>query len=177
MKTSEILPYLKRVKHQNIVQFLHVHDTELEMWIIMELCSTNLESFVSREILLSRDHIILIFMQCANALAYLHSPDMNIIHRDVKPNNILLKFISQSPMVKLTDFSFAKDIRLHPDSYMRTVRGNVFWMAPEMLTDFGVQCEVAEYKKPVDMFCLGLVFIFCLLKKESLNRFKQEPCM
>ncbi|XP_014251667.1 cAMP-dependent protein kinase catalytic subunit beta-like [Cimex lectularius] len=79
--------------------------------------------------------------QVVLALEYLHSLDL--IHRDVKPENVV---IASDGFVKLTDFGFCK--KLKKKTY--TVCGNPLYFAPEMLTGKG-------YGKEVDWWALGVM--------------------
>lgn len=50
----------------------------------------------------------MIFRQVAEGLAYLQSPEMRVVHRDLKPDNIL--YSSRDSMVKITDFTCSKQL-------------------------------------------------------------------
>ena len=66
--------------------------------------------------------------QMCQALEYLHHA--NITHRDIKPDNILIK--SRDPLVvKLTDFGLSKVIT-NEDSFLKTFCGTLLYCAPEV---------------------------------------------
>lgn len=52
--------------------------------------------------------IAMILYQCLHALAYLHA-EPTVIHRDIKPQNILVEHRYRTPFVKIGDFGFAKE--------------------------------------------------------------------
>jgi serine/threonine protein kinase len=98
-------------------------------------------------------------MQVLDALAYLHS--LNIVHRDVKPENILVsRGYRDSIVVKLADLGSARDVKRsmqwdHKDSSMRTswsnggdlteYVGSRWYRAPELLgsgTEYSLNCDV-----------------------------------
>ncbi|NXR98656.1 PAK1 kinase, partial [Oxylabes madagascariensis] len=80
------------------------------------------------------------------ALEFLHSK--NVIHRDVKSDNILL---GMDGSVKLTDFGLCA--QLTPERSTRsTVLGSPYWVAPEIL-------KRKEYDTQVDIWALGIVAI------------------
>lgn len=93
---------------------------------------------------LSENSIRSIVTQVARGLRYLHS--RGFIHRDVKPENIL---ISQNGTVKLADFGFAK-LRHDPPPFTPYISTR-WYRAPEILLRF------PRYDASVDIFALGCV--------------------
>lgn len=83
-------------------------------------------------------------MDAAQGLAYLHSRQPVVIHRDIKSQNLL---VSESYRVVLSDFGFS---RLRTQSAARTRCGSPAWLAPEIL-------EGRPYTESVDVFAFGVV--------------------
>lgn len=85
------------------------------------------------------------FCQLVNGLKYLDKH--NILHRDIKPRNILLS--NNRKILKIADFGFAKkefnNISLHD-----TICGSPLYMAPEILTN-------KPYCKKIDLWSIGLI--------------------
>ena len=78
-----------------------------------------------------------------SALYYLH--ENNIIHRDIKPQNILL---SANGVIKICDFGFA---RFFDNKTMITsIKGTPLYMAPELLSEY-------PYNKKADLWSLGVI--------------------
>ena len=102
--------------------------------------------------------------QILEGLAFIHS--RKFVHRDVKPNNIL---ISQSAELKIADFGFSKTVK-GIDQFSMSVAGigTGGWMAPEMLqsiTDFESGGKAAAHATTaVDVFPLGCVFYYYITK-------------
>lgn len=100
--------------------------------------------------------------QVTKGLAYLHSLD--IVHRDIKPTNILI-FVPElgkmtvKPKMKLADFGLCKvlmqDQRDFSNTNVTNPKGTQGWMAPELY-----QSDRCDYK--VDIFPLGCIFAYTL---------------
>lgn len=67
--------------------------------------------------------------QILSAVAYLHQ--MNIIHRDLKLENLLID--SSTRMIKLCDFGFAKDLGQQQDELSRTYCGSKAYASPGLI--------------------------------------------
>jgi len=130
--------------HSNIVSVHTVEpgDDECESYIVMEyIDGLNLKELMNKgEIPL--ETTINIGIDICNGLAYAH--EQNIIHRDIKPQNILL---TQDSTAKVTDFGVARI--LEETEHARTLAGTRKYMAPEQYT--------RNYDQRVDIYATGLV--------------------
>ncbi len=110
-----------------------------------------LEGLIHRKVQLPLSRIADMMIQCCEALSAAHKKA--IIHRDIKPGNIML---TNDGTVKIVDFGLAKMI--HEDSY-RTVAGTVMgtprYMAPE-------QTQGREVDYRADIYSLGATFYHLL---------------
>jgi serine/threonine protein kinase len=94
------------MNHPNIVKLRDVFYNQLQgnVFLTLEFCETNLYKLISdRRTDLSEDHVKNIMFQTLSAVEFLHQN--NVMHRDVKPENLL---ISKDGQVKLTDFGIAR---------------------------------------------------------------------
>ncbi|KAF2757513.1 kinase-like protein [Pseudovirgaria hyperparasitica] len=100
---------------------------------------------------MSRRDVLALLRQSSSALAYLHDQKPLIVHRDVKPENILV--LSRSPFhIKLSDFGLAK-----AGSFLETNCGTPRYIAPEISrSDYG---ESRRYTCAVDIWSLGVVVL------------------
>ena len=74
----------------------------------------------------------------AEGLSYLHSRNPPVIHRDLSPNNILLKHLPLLPVAKIADLGVAKVINVDDTKskqYLTKAPGTVHFMPPEALED------------------------------------------
>ena len=146
------------LNHANIVKILTIDETKDRVWMFMEYCALGdlNDFFPNRKMLL--DKKLDVMKQMANGLVYLHSN--RIIHRDIKPGNVLVS--CDSPVwVKLTDFDVSKFMNPEAEtSVMSSNVGTVAFKAPE----FFLRNEdgLIRYHKNVDVFASGLTFLAIL---------------
>lgn len=157
---------LRMLNHVNIIKFLDYFASNNVYSLQMEYCEGG-----DVHSLLKRGHeipIVPFLKDISAAIEYMH--DMNIIHRDIKPHNILLK----GEVFKLTDFGFAcYDVSMkdHESDWETMlckkyykVCGTPFYMAPELLTTMGDLKETPFYSRKVDIWSFG-VCIFEVVSK------------
>ncbi|HEY6132918.1 MAG TPA: serine/threonine-protein kinase [Rubrivivax sp.] len=141
----------KRLQHPDIVAIHAAGETAGALWLAMELVpGRSLERYVQPPYLLPPPVVLGIVIRVARALAHAHA--MGVVHRDVKPSNVIVDLASDS--VKLGDFGTA---RLHDGSRTRTelLLGTPAYMAPEQLA--GAAADARS-----DLYTLG-VMLFELL--------------
>lgn len=142
--------------HPNI---LNVHDfgvsNQGQPYMVMDyLEGINLTALLDAEKHIPVTRAINMFVQMSSALAHAHSKE--IIHRDVKPSNIMLvEFEGRREFVKLVDFGIAKVLNPStPEAENLTRTGEVFgsplYMSPE-------QCQGKKLDSRADIYSLGAV--------------------
>jgi serine/threonine protein kinase/tetratricopeptide (TPR) repeat protein len=143
------------LRHPNIVQIYDYGISEHGPYIVMELVRG--ESLRQRFLhgLLKIERAVQIMEQACSALAAAH--DAGIIHRDVKPDNILIEEqASGQPLVKVLDFGIAKlrEAQINADADTNLTGANVVgspnYMSPE-------QCMGLELDARSDIYSLGIV--------------------
>lgn len=96
-----------------------------------------------------------ILAQASDALAYLHSQDPQIVHRDVKPCNILLLYRRPRDLfIKFADFGTSRE-----GDTLKTICGTYVYLAPEVYEakSFGRRRRRPTYTALVDIWSLGVV--------------------
>ena len=145
-------------EHPNIVKMFGRFKAFKSYFIVMEFCDgITLERLVRLNGPLSQDDFRKAFGQIASAVLYAHQRD--VVHRDIKPVNLMLNF---DGTVKLMDFGLAKPINeLEPTGEVEThIVGTPRYMAPEQL-------KGREISEVTDYFALGCT-AYKLLTGETL---------
>lgn len=134
------------LKHKNIVATYDYFTDGPSHYLVMEYVDgTDLATLIYEHAPLAPRLAAVIAYDVACAIGYAHK--RNIIHRDIKPTNILL---SQRGSVKLSDFGVARGEDLPHLTQTGTVIGTPFYMSPE-------QASGTALTKQTDIYSLGIV--------------------
>ncbi|KAH9794235.1 hypothetical protein WN944_011350 [Citrus x changshan-huyou] len=139
---------LKELEHENIVRLLDVQSSRKDVFLVFEYLDLDLHSFITRhKNTLNLLVIKAILKQILLGLAYCHS--LKILHRDLKPNNLLIDLKSNT--VKLADFGLARAIGVPQKEYSRDCVYSPY-KAPELLLGY------TGYSTPIDVWAVGCIF-------------------
>lgn len=137
---------MARLQHENIVTIHAVGQDRDTHFIDMEYVQgSNLQDSLTRRISLPLHEAITIAHQIASALAYAHKH--GIIHRDVKPANVLM---DSDGRIKLTDFGIAAALDEAPLTSAGQLIGTLLYMSPEQARDSTLDGRS-------DLYSLGLM--------------------
>ncbi len=146
-----------RLNHPNIVAVYDVQDSDDAAFLAMEFIDgTNLEQLVWQQGSLEPDQVVFLGAAVARGLAAAHAH--GLVHRDVKPANILL---GKDGSIKVTDFGIAEALStVAPQSDV--VFGTPGYLPPEALRG-------ERYDATGDLFSLGAVLYFCLTGRRAFE--------
>ena len=105
----------------------------------------------------------MIAVDTARGLTYLHARSPPLVHRDVKPHNVMLV---ASFVAKLADFGEAKENKTRSSKGLATIVGSPMYIAPEVV-------RAERYAEPADVFSFALVLLELVSGVSTEDRFKQ----
>ncbi|KZC10450.1 Serine/threonine-protein kinase fused [Dufourea novaeangliae] len=136
----------RELQHPNIVPIYGCYENKSEIWVETEYVPKDLHKVLrtSKSGHLSVDRTQAITCDLVSALYYLHSK--GILHRDIKPQNVLIK---QNGQAMLCDFGFARSMKTGT-CMLTSIKGTPLYMAPELI-------EEHPYDYNVDLWSLGCI--------------------
>ena len=145
---------MKKLNHKNVTKILEMFEDDKYILIIMEYINGgNLFSFVKKRRKLSEKISKFLFKQIILGLQHIHSH--NIVHRDVKLENIL---IDLNNTIKICDFGIGR-VLSNPDDLLYDQCGTPMYMAPEIL----FSSKEKGYKGfPIDIWSAGIALYIML---------------
>jgi serine/threonine protein kinase len=159
-KEIKILRELSDLHHENVVALLDCKETSHHVYLVMEYCNGgDLADYLQAKGTLSEDTIAAFLRQIAEAMKALNAK--GIVHRDMKPQNILLCHTSRHTStgdikLKIADFGFARFLQ---DGVMAaTLCGSPMYMAPEVIMSL-------QYDAKADLWSVGTIVYQCLTGK------------
>ncbi|KAK6306483.1 hypothetical protein J4Q44_G00234080 [Coregonus suidteri] len=152
---------LKELKHENIVGLLDFQEMAGCVYLVMEYCNGgDLAEYLHSKATLSEDTIRVFLQQIAGAMKVLK--EKGILHRDLKPQNILLchhegrKSSPNNTCIKIADFGFARHLQCN--AMAATLCGSPMYMAPEVIMS-------QNYDAKADLWSIGTIVYQCLTGK------------
>ena len=143
------------LSHPNIVNVYDVGEDGKVHYIVMEFIDgQNLKDIIKNEGTLDEYTALDITKQIANALSAAHKK--GIIHRDIKPHNILIS--NEGRIVKVADFGIAKAVSNSTMTNIGSIIGSVHYFSPE-------QAKGKYVTNNADLYSLGIVLYEMLIGK------------
>ncbi|MGI6449895.1 MAG: Stk1 family PASTA domain-containing Ser/Thr kinase [Desulfitobacteriia bacterium] len=134
------------LSHQNIVSIYDVGKDGQEEYIVMEYVKgQTLKDIIRNQGPLPFEQTILLVRQIGEALAHAHAN--HIVHRDIKPQNII---VTNDGRVKVTDFGIARAASAATLTHTGDIVGSVHYLSPE-------QAKGAPTTEQSDLYSLGII--------------------
>lgn len=143
-----------RLSHPNIVRVYDVGETEDGLFIVMEYVAGRTLAGVAR---LPADEAVPLALQACAGLQHAH--DAGLVHRDVKPANLL---VGDDGVLKIADFGIARTAEATRLTELGTVLGTAAYLSPE-------QAAGEEVTTATDLYSLGAVLYELLTGRPPLE--------
>lgn len=152
-KVMNEVEILRKLDHPHIVKVYEFYEDEFNLYVVMELCRGGelLDSIIKNKHLTEVETAIYM-EQILSAVYYMHS--LNIAHRDLKLENMLLETTSTNS-IKIADFGTA--IEFIPGKPMNNMIGTINYIAPEIFKK--------KYTEKCDMWSCGVIMYILLTGK------------
>lgn len=171
LRTLRELKLLRHIQHENVIALKDVmmptHQTSFkDVYLVYELMDTDLHHIIKSPQPLVNEHCKYFIFQLLRGLKYLHSA--NILHRDLKPGNLL---VNANCDLKICDFGLARTSKDN-GQFMTEYVVTRWYRAPELL----LCCD--NYGTSIDVWSVGCIFAEILGRKpifpgtECLNQLK-----
>ncbi|KAI5370156.1 Putative serine/threonine-protein kinase, active [Septoria linicola] len=182
-KLDNEMQIMRCISHPSVVEYKSVMELDEYLYIIMEYVPCgDLQQYISQHGPVPENMAKQVAQQVLDALDYLHKK--NITHRDIKPDNILLKSTDpDNVIIKLSDFGLSKAINSN-DTFLKTFCGTLLYCAPEVFphydthsTQRGVKRsreprahrKFHSYSHAVDIWSFGAVLWYTLCHKPPFD--------
>ncbi len=169
------LKILKNLKsHPNIIKFHSIETTILNHYIIEEYCNGgNLDQVIKKKINIekktfSEDEAKYIIKNILQGISNLHS--QNIIHRDLKTENILFKYDNiedllnqniKKAQIKIIDFGFSRYLQKNEEA--NSILGTPLYMDPIILKSITSGNFDISYDNKIDIWSIGIITYYILM--------------
>ncbi|MFH1197546.1 MAG: serine/threonine-protein kinase [bacterium] len=157
---------LARLEHENIVKVHALRETEVGFFMVMEYFEAKtIGDFLKDRGAFSVEETLSISRQVLDAINHAHK--VGVIHRDIKPNNVLF---SKGGKAKVMDFGLAKVMRSHDGASTVTQMraGTLYYMSPEQIKG------LANVDKRSDIYSLGMTFYEMLTGRVPFDKDDSE---
>ena len=153
-----------RLEHPNVVQIYDAVADPREPYIVMEyIAGSTLRPYCRADRLLALELIVELGFKCAMALGYVYR--QGLIHRDVKPANLLVTLADGGIKdVKVTDFGSVLNTRSDATQVYRV--GSLAYMSPEQLDGSALDCRA-------DIYSLGAVLYHLITGRPPFDALEQ----
>ncbi|KAI4318970.1 hypothetical protein MLD38_032622 [Melastoma candidum] len=150
---------LKKINHPNIVRLHDIIEVPGKINLVLEYCKGgDLSMYINRHGRVPEEIAKHFMQQLAMGLKVLR--DNNLIHRDLKPQNLLLSTNEDRSSLKIADFGFARS--LQPRGLAETLCGSPLYMAPEIM-------QLQKYDAKADLWSVGTILYQLVTGRTPFN--------
>jgi eukaryotic-like serine/threonine-protein kinase len=130
---------LSKLGHPNIVRvydanLMEVNDEILGYFTMENITGGSLFQYWQKSDPLPVDEVVSLSIDICRGLSIAHAANPPIVHRDIKPQNVLVSCQTDTPTAKVSDFGLAKSV--NPLTLMASGKGTMAYKPPEVFLDF-----------------------------------------
>ncbi|XP_046844107.1 uncharacterized protein LOC124438155 [Xenia sp. Carnegie-2017] len=163
-REKEIFNVLNAKRSNYVVNFWDLKKSldEEYLYMILDLCEESLESYVNSSSLQDLQKVVpKVLIQILNGLAHLHSGQRPILHRDLRPSNVLRDVQGN---FLIADFGISHMLSDETLTHESIQRGAKNWIAPESYDPSDDTINKVRYKKESDIMNAGMVAYYVATK-------------
>jgi calcium-dependent protein kinase len=161
IKSSELrnkfineISVLKMIDHPNIIKLYEFFEDDSNYYLVTDyLSGGELLDYILKNKVLSEKITAKYIKQALESVAYLHSK--NIVHRDIKLENLMLESNEPNALLKLIDFGTS--IISSPFKKLKTYKGTISYLSPEVFEN--------KYNEKCDLWSIGVIMYILLSGK------------
>ena len=145
---------MRKMRDDHILRFIDMETSKDTVYIVLEYCGGgDLSQFIKRHGRMDESAAKRFMLQLARGLRAMRKAQL--VHRDLKPQNLLLTSDDLNAELKIADFGFARYIR-ESEGMADTVCGSPLYMAPEVL-------NYQKYDAKADLWSVGAILFEMLV--------------
>uniref|UniRef100_A0A674DA65 Serine/threonine-protein kinase/endoribonuclease IRE1a-like n=1 Tax=Salmo trutta TaxID=8032 RepID=A0A674DA65_SALTR len=156
LKNEEEFLRLPKLDNPYIVRYVDFAEDTIFGYLVLQLCEYTLDEYIKDHLPKDNPHVLKeIVHDVLSSLGVLHSKDTNILHRDIKPQNVLIDVTGRA---RLADFGISRQLTTGQTTVKTRSAGTKCWMARETLEED----SNIRYKRSTDIQVVGMLTYYIL---------------
>ncbi|XP_071189875.1 uncharacterized protein [Salvelinus alpinus] len=155
LKSEEGFLRLPEIDSSCIVRYMDFAEDSFFGYLALQLCEYTLDEYINTHLSKDDTHALMkITQEVLRSLSVLHCPTTKVLHRDIKPQNVLIDINGNA---KLADFGISRRLTVEQTTLYTIPAGTKCWMAKETLDKQG-----SGYKRSSDIQVAGMLVYYIL---------------